>query len=159
MSGMPWTLPSTVMYLKDARVPMAWDNERIRAVKPCVNRWNSDNTVTTLPSARDYGCTEPNWLIVPAYNPRYTPNYDPRIRLQTVKMADVSLNKTTRITEHFRVQLRIEAFNVANSFFITTAMFNATADSADFGTLFKSTVSAPQSNYPRQLQLGLKLLW
>jgi len=74
-------------------------------------------------------------------------------------MADVSLNKVTQITERLRVQFRAEAFNIANSFFITTLGFNNTPDNANFGTLYKSTASAPQSNYPRQLQLGFKLLW
>ena len=98
------------------------------------------------------------------YNPRYTPNYDPRIRYQTVRMADVSLNKKTQLTERFAVQFRAEAFNIANSFFVTqgssgTQLINNTADNANFGTLYKSTVSATGSNYPRQLQLGIKLLW
>ena len=74
-------------------------------------------------------------------------------------MANVSLNKTTQINDRFRAQFRLEAFNIANSFFVTSGAFNSTADNANFGTLYKSTVSAPQSNFPRQLQLGFKLLW
>lgn len=73
-------------------------------------------------------------------------------------MADVSLNKMTRINERLRVQFRAEAFNITNSFYVTTAMFNSTADNANFGTLFKSTIGTPAS-YPRQVQLGMKLLW
>ncbi|MBI4905635.1 MAG: TonB-dependent receptor [Acidobacteria bacterium] len=158
-SGMPWALPGNVMYLKDARVPFGWGQEKVQAIKPCVVRWNTNNTLTTLNPGIDFGCTETNWLIVPNYNPRYTPNYEQRLRLQTVRMADVSLNKMTQVTERFRLQFRMEVFNVANSFFVTTAMFNNTADSANFGILYKSTVSAPQSNYPRQMQMGIKLLW
>ncbi len=159
MSGMPWALPTNVLYLKDARIPFGWGQEKIQAVQPCVNRVNSDGSVSTLGFSQDFGCKEPNFLIVPNYNPRYTPYYDSRLRLQTSRMADVSLNKMTQINERFRAQFRLEVFNVANSFFVTTAMFNNTADSANFGILYKSTVSAPQSNYPRQMQLGFKLLW
>jgi hypothetical protein len=65
----------------------------------------------------------------------------------------------TQINERLRVQFRVEAFNIMNSFFVTRAMFNATPDNANFGILYKSTVSAPDSNYPRQVQLGFKLLW
>jgi hypothetical protein len=163
-SGMPWALPSNVMYLKDARLPFDWNQEKIQAVKPCVIRWNTNNTITTMPFSTDYGCTEPNWLIVPSYNPRYTPYYDARIRYQTTKMADVSLIKETRINEVFRVEFRAEAFNLANSFFVTqgsssTQSVNNTPDSANFGALYKSAIGAPASNYPRQMQLGFKLLW
>ncbi len=118
-AGMPWALPSNVMYLKDATLPFDWGQEKIQAIKPCVNRWNTNNTITTMPFSTDYGCTEPNFLIVPSYNPRYTPNYDGRLRYQTTRMADISLNKETHITERFRVQFRAEAFNITNSFFVT----------------------------------------
>ncbi len=158
-SGRPWGLPQTIMYLKDARLPLDWSRDTIQAVKPCVNRWNEDNTITMMPFSKDYGCTEANWLVVPRYNPRYAPNNDGRIRLQTVKMADVSLNKMTRIDERFSLQFRAEVFNIGNSFFITRAQFNNNAENSAFGSLIKAAVSAPDSNYPRQIQLGVKLLW
>jgi hypothetical protein len=164
-SGMPWAEPANVMYLKDARIPFDWNQEKIQAVKPCVNRWNTNNTITTMPFSTDYGCTEPNFLIVPSYNPaRYTPNYDGRIRYQTTKMADISIIKRTQVTERTSVEFRAEAFNVANSFFVTqgssgTHLINNVADNTNFGTLYKSAVSATGSNYPRQMQLGLKFRW
>ena len=68
-----------VIYLKDARLPFGWEQEKVQAVRPCVLRWNNDNTVTMMQFSRNYGCTEANWLIVPNYNPRYTPNYDARV--------------------------------------------------------------------------------
>jgi hypothetical protein len=46
-----------------------------------------------------------------------------------------------------------------NSFFINTLQFTNDATSANFGTINKAAVSAPQSNYPRQGQLGIKFLW
>jgi len=107
----------------------------------------------------DYGCTQPNWILLPSYNPRYTPYYDGRVRLQTVRLMDASLNKMTNIGERYRVQFRMECFNVMNSFFINTAQFNSDPTNANFGSIIKATVSAPQSNYPRQVQLGLKFLW
>jgi hypothetical protein len=165
MSGMPWALPTNAIYLKDARIPHGWGPEKIQFIKPCVIKQNDDFSITKLGFSQDYGCTSPNWeLYNTTYNPRYTPYYDPRIRYQTIRMADISLNKMTQLNERFRVQFRAEAFNVANSFFVTqgsssTQMINNTADSANFGTLYKSAVSATQSNYPRQLQLGFKLIW
>jgi hypothetical protein len=165
MSGMPWAFPSNAIYLKDGRLPFGWGQEKIQALKPCVEKFNDDGTITMLPFSQDYGCKEANWLIYnTTYNPRYTPNYDPRLRYQTTKMADVSLNKMTQISERFRVQFRVETFNIANSFFVTqgssgTQLFNNTVDNANFGVLYKSAVSSTGSNYPRQIQLGFKLLW
>jgi hypothetical protein len=161
MSGTPWALPSNALYLKDARIPFGWGQEKVQAIKPCTIKQNDDFSMTVQNNAKAYGCTDMNWLMYnTTYNPRYTPYYDGRVRLQTVAMADVSLNKITQINERFRVQFRAEAFNIANSFFVTgSAQFNNTPDNANFGILYKSTVSAPQSNYPRQLQLGFKFLW
>jgi hypothetical protein len=159
-SGKPWTLPTNVLYLKDARNPdFTWDAAKVQAVKPCVLNWDNTNKITWEQYSLDQGCTQANWIIVPSYNPRYTPYYDGRVRLQTVHLMDASLNKTTRIGERYSVQLRAECFNVMNSFFINTAQFNNDPTNANFGSIIKATVSAPQSNYPRQIQMGLKFLW
>jgi hypothetical protein len=159
-SGKPWTLPTNVMYLKDATNPnFTWDAPRIQAVLPCVLNWDNTNKITWEQYSQDYGCTQANWLLVPSYNPRYTPNYDGRVRLQTVRLMDASLNKMTRINERYNVQFRLECFNVMNSFFVNTLQFTNDATNANFGSIIKATVSAPQSNYPRQIQLGIKFLW
>ena len=81
------------------------------------------------------------------------------MRLQTVRLMDGSLNKMTRINERYSLQFRMECFNVMNSFFINTAQFNNDPTNPNFGSIIKATVSAPQSNYPRQIQLGVKFLW
>jgi hypothetical protein len=159
-SGKPWTLPGNVLYLKDARNPnFTWDANKVQAVAPCVLNWDNTNKITWEQYSLDNGCTQPNWIIVPSYNPRYTPYYDGRVRLQTVHLMDASLNKMIRINERYNVQFRMECFNVMNSFFINTAQFNNDPTNPNFGSIIKATVSAPQSNYPRQIQLGLKFLW
>ena len=78
---------------------------------------------------QDYGCKEANWPIVPSYNPRYSPYYDGHVRLQTVRLMDGSLNKSLR-------QIN-----------------------TNFGSLIKAEVSAPQSNYPRTIQIAAKFIW
>ncbi|MBI4874560.1 MAG: TonB-dependent receptor [Acidobacteria bacterium] len=158
-SGRPWTLPTTVVILKDPKLNYDWTGSVIQAASPCVQRWNENNTITMQAYSLDHGCTEATWLIVPRFNPRYHPTYDSHIRLQAVRMADVSLNKTTRISERYRLQIRLECFNVANSFFIVQQQFNNNPENVQFGSLIKAAVSAPNSNYPRQMQLGLKLMW
>lgn len=109
--------------------------------------------------SQDYGCKEANWLIVPSYNPRYTPYYDGHVRLQTVRLMDASLNKMLRLTERYRVQFRFESFNLLNSFFVNTKQFNNDPTNANFGSLIKAEVSAPQSNYPRNIQIAVKFIW
>ena len=159
-SGQPWQPPANVILLKDARIPIDWSQPVVRAVKPCVIRWNNDNTITWMQYSLDYGCTEPNWLIVPPYTaPRLLPDRDPTIRLQTVKMIDFSLSKTTRLSERLRVQFRAECFNLLNSFFDVREQFNNDPQNPNFGTVNKAAISAPNSNYPRQVQLAVKLLW
>lgn len=159
-SGQPWQPPANVIILKDPRVKINWDQPVVRAIKSCVIRWNNDNTITWMQYSLDQGCTEPNWLIVPPYTaPRLLPDRDATIRLQTVKMVDFSLSKMTRLSERFNVQFRAECFNLMNSFFVTRENFNNTPDNPNFGTINKAAVSAPNSNYPRQIQLAVKLIW
>jgi hypothetical protein len=149
-----------VIILKDPRIPIDWNQPVVRAFKSCVIRWNNDNTITWMQYSLDQGCTEPNWLIVPPYTaPRLLPDRDPSIRLQTVKMVDFSLTKMTRLTERFSVQFRAECFNLLNSFFDTREQFNNTPDNPNFGTVNKAAISAPNSNYPRQIQMAVKLVW
>jgi hypothetical protein len=159
-SGKPWTLPTNVIYLKDARNPnFTWNAARVQPILPCVLNWDNTNKISWQPYSVDYGCTQANWLLVPSYNPRYTPYYDGRVRLETVHLMDASLNKMTRVGERYNLQFRVECFNVMNSFFINTLQFNNDPTNANFGSIIKATVSAPQSNYPRQIQLGVKFLW
>ena len=159
-TGRPWALPGNVLYLKDAKNPnFTWDAPRIQAAQPCVLNWDNTNRVTWQQFSVDAGCKEANWVIVPSYNPRYTPYYSTNIRLQTVRLMDASLNKMTRINERLNLQLRFEGFNVLNSFFINSRQFNNDPTNANFGSLIKAETSAPNSNYPRQVQIAVKLIW
>ena len=81
------------------------------------------------------------------------------IRLQGFRLIDVSMNKTTSIGERYKFQFRAEVFNLFNSFYLTNQAFDNTATNTTFGSIIKAGVSAPNSNYPRQAQLGFKLLW
>jgi hypothetical protein len=159
-SGRLWNLPANVIQLKDSRVPIGWSAARVQAISPCVSRWNENNTITMLRfSEVDHGCKEASWLVVPRFNPRYTPFRSPNIRMQGTFMVDTSLNKTTQISEKLRVQFRAEVFNLLNSFFVVAAQFNNNAENVNFGSIEKAALSAPNSNYPRQIQLAVKLIW
>ena len=158
-SGRPWTLPTNVIYVKDASLPIDWNQPSIQAVKACVAQWNTNNTITMLKYSADAGCTTPNWIVSPRYSPRYEPNRVSNIRLQGFRLIDASLNKTTSLGERYKLQFRAELFNLFNSFFVTNQAYDSTATNTTFGSIIKASVSAPNSNYPRQAQLGIKLLW
>ena len=158
-TGTPWALPTDIIYLKDARIPINWDTSIVQGVKPCVEQWNNDGTITMQPFSVQDGCTSANFLVAPRYSPRYEPNRDGRLRGQGFHLVDASLNKTTSINERYRVQFRAEVFNALNSFFIANQGFDKTATSSTFGSIVKAAVSAPNSNYPRQIQMAVKLLW
>ncbi len=160
-SGLPWALPSNVLYVKDARVPnIDWSQPVVYGVTPCVARWNDNNTITMVPHSVQRGCTDYNFLVLPRYAPRLTPTLDSRLRLHAVPLADASLNKLTRITETTALQFRAEVFNVFNSYNPYNAHFvYSNAESATFGSLTKASVSTGNANYPRYIQLGLKFIW
>jgi hypothetical protein len=92
--------------------------------------------------------TDPRTLL--ANNVRYFP-LRPGLRNQAVSLLDASLVKTITFRNDVRLQLRFEAINALNQ-----AVFgnpNTTPSSANFA---KST---GQNNIPRNLQLGVKLLF
>jgi len=75
----------------------------------------------------------------------------PTLRNQCAKNLDFSLFKRFRVTERARLEFRGEAFNLMN-----TPLFaapGATVNTPTFG------VVTTQENAPRQVQLGLKILF
>ena len=75
------------------------------------------------------GCSSYNFLL-PLFAPSAEPLYSGQIRTMSVPNADVSLNKTTRITERTSVQFRAEVFNVTNTFNFYQSQPNSTLTSA-----------------------------
>ncbi len=159
-SGLPWSLPGNVLYLKDATLTdIDWSAPIVRGIKPCVAQWNDNGSITMQSFSTAYGCTDYNFLITPRYAPRFTPARDPRLRMNSPATADLSLNKVTQINERMRVQFRAEVFNLTNTFWFGRQQFNSTATNAAFGTLTKSSLAFTNTNQPRYVQLGLKFLW
>jgi hypothetical protein len=159
-SGLPWALPSNVLYVKEGKVAdIDWSNPRVYGVTPCVARWNDNGSITMQAFSVQNGCTDYNFLVMPRYAPRVTPNYDGRLRLSGVPQADASLNKLTQITENTALQFRVEAFNVFNSYYPYNAHFNNNPESANFGSFDKASVATGSANFPRYVQLGVKFIW
>jgi hypothetical protein len=69
----------------------------------------------------------------------------------------MNLAKTTRINDRVRLQVRLEAFNVLNSPMYDERDYQRDQNNPEFGTINKNTVN--QSNFPRFIQLGFKLLF
>jgi hypothetical protein len=163
-SGRPASLPGGVRYLRDARIKdVDWSAHQVRGIRPCVARLNEDGTITPQSFSLAYGCgadiSTYNFLILPPYAPRETPFRSNNIRIHGLINMDMSLSKTTAINERLRVQFRAEAFNAFNTNSMYRQQFNTNVNSAAFGTIIRSTVTAWNANFPRHIQLAVKLLW
>ncbi|MCA1558986.1 MAG: hypothetical protein LC804_01500 [Acidobacteria bacterium] len=75
----------------------------------------------------------------------------PVLRTDSVRNLDVSLFKHFELPRRMRLQARIEAFNTLNR--VQFGSPNTSVTSSSFG------VVTSQANTPRQLQLGVKMLW
>jgi hypothetical protein len=160
-SGWPWGLPANAILLKDPRLSsIDWSAPRVTGIDTCAARWNDNGTITMVPASVSAGCTDYTWLVMPRFGPnRYLPSFDGRVRLHTVPTGDLSFNKMTRISEQVRVQFRAEIFNVTNTYTHNRQAFTNNPENVNFGTLTRATVSSTNTNLPRNVQLGFKLLW
>jgi hypothetical protein len=163
-SGTPWDLPTNVRILRDGfNKDVDWSAPIIRGASPCVLRYNDNGTITPQAFSLANNCgTDPSnyaFLILPRFAPREVGDRTSQLRLHTVGQVDLSLNKTTRITERIRAQFRVEAFNFTNSFMFLRAQFNNNPENAAFGTINKGNVGFGDANFPRQLQLAIKILF
>jgi hypothetical protein len=111
-------------------------------------RWinNAGNTSSTC------------WQGIPSYGLMYLPQYTTAVRNPTIPTLDLSLQKSTKLTEHTNLQLRLDAFNALNSVLFGgpdnnpgdgPATYSPNAGWSGFGT-----VGAQQQNFPRVLQVG-----
>ena len=155
-AGTPLGFPSgSMLYVKDARLPdVDWGAERVNILKPCVAQWNTNNTITLQPFSVAAGCTDYNFLILPSYAPRQVPGYFPNVRNYSYPTLDLSLSKSTAITERVRVQLRADAYNASNSVGRATAATGTT--DTNFGSALKLN---SRSDTYRTIQLSLKLVF
>ncbi len=156
-SGIPWRLPTNFLYTQEAKVPnIDWHAPVVQVVQPCVAQWNTNGTITMQAFSTKAGCTNYNFLALPLFAPSAEPLFSGQIRTMSVPNADVSLNKTTRITERTGVQFRAEVFNVTNTFNFYQSQPNSTLTNAAFGTVNKANVSSSNGNQPRIIQLSVK---
>jgi len=155
-AGTPLGFPSgSMLYVKDARLPnVDWGAERVNVLRPCVAQWNTNNTITLQPFSAAAGCTDYNFLILPTYAPRQVPGSFPNLRNYSYPNLDLSLSKSTAITERIRLQFRADAYDAANSVGRATAAVGTT--DTNFGSALKLN---SRSDTYRTIQLSLKLLF
>lgn len=162
-SGTPLGFTGNIWYVKDARLSnVDWSAEVVRALSPCVARWNDNGTITMLASSTAAGCTDYNFLIMPRYAPTVSPTRDGRLRARPQAFVDASLNKTTIINDRVRVQFRAEAFNLMNT--PLRPSINMDPSNVNFGIAYRNASSngsagAGATGAPRTIQFGVKLLF
>jgi hypothetical protein len=107
------------------------------------------------------GCTVNNIdvLVRPGYAPRFTSYRHPSLRLYSPPIADLSFNKTTKISESKSLQFRVEMFNFTNTYAYRVQQFNGNTGDRNFGSLFPRTAGDTDVAYPRHIQLALKFIF
>lgn len=159
-----------LLYLHDARLGTPdWNGsgQFVRVFSPCaVTIPNAAGAPPTLISHgaydQQFGCTvdNANWAVAPKYGPALDiPFRNGQMMKPPFSQVDMSVNKSTRITERVSLQFRAEAQNVFNHFNFPKVNPNTNPNDPLFGTINKNTISDTNAGLPRQLQLGLKLVW
>jgi hypothetical protein len=116
---------------------------------------------TSVGKGRWLNTTPGCWTGIPAWGLQNLPSYTAQVRNPTMPDLDLSLQKTTQISEKLNLQLRLDAFNAANSVLFGGPNTNPGAGPASFnpasGWSGFGTVSSQQANVPRVLQITGKI--
>lgn len=89
----------------------------------------------------------------PAFTRRTNPLQFPGVTGPGYKNLDLTLAKTRPITEHLKLEIRMEAYNLTNSFMGANPVLNV--DSSLFGRV----VAQRSGTYGRQFQYSGRLMW
>ena len=98
----------------------------------------------------DVGCT---WGILPAFTRRGNPRFHDGINGPRFSNVDMVLAKNTNITERLKFELRLEAYNLTNSFMGSNPSTNPT--SGTFGVV-SGKVS---THFGREFQYSGRFIW
>jgi hypothetical protein len=164
-TGAPWGVPGNPSehYIHSAYVPRVTDASTgyIRGVAACAEQWQNNAqtgniwAMVQLPFNYSGTCTQPDFSVLPEYGQNTNTVYT-GIRIPSDEQFDANLSKNFAIVERMKLQLRLEAFNVANHPLWQENYQGSTQDT-NFGTIEKGPWA--QSNLPREVQIALKLMW
>jgi hypothetical protein len=176
-SGRPWDLPENIMWMNDDAIlkDIQWKGvDRVWAFRTyehktnpnspqvCIGQINNRGGLELTNNSRDLnGCSENNVDIIvkPGFSPRFTSFRHPSLRLFSPPLADLSFNKTTKLTETKSLQFRLEMFNFTNTYAYRVQQFNGNTGDRNFGSLTPRTAGDTEVAYPRHIQLALKFRW
>jgi hypothetical protein len=162
-SGQPWDMPGNLEFapgvdLKDVALSGKKEGQFIYGAKPCVAQRNATTGKYDLLSVSTaYGCTQPYFLVREAFQRRTMMFRYDEFRRPSFWQVDMNFAKATRITEHTRFQVRLEAFNLFNSPMYDERNYNGTVTSSDFGRINRNITG--QSNFQRFIQLGFRFIF
>jgi hypothetical protein len=86
-------------------------------------------------------------------NSALPPRFSGNIMTPTNPQLNVAITKDTIVKENYRIQFRAESFNVTNT------PIPGGPQSTSFTSAVFGVIPSSQNNFPRNIQLALKLLW
>ena len=143
-SGNPMTVPNNVFLLRDPSLP-----------NPTFDRMFNTGLIdpdgVTVRNVQPG--EQPAFQIQPPFTLRTASQYFGNIRNLWGREYNVTFAKNTTIRENWILQFRAEAFNLFNHPIFGNDP-NLDATSANFGKILRDN---GQTNFPRQIQLGIRL--
>ncbi|MBV9406752.1 MAG: hypothetical protein JO211_15505, partial [Acidobacteriaceae bacterium] len=146
-SGTPFSNPTNVNQIANPSLSNATYGTYFN---DCVMQVNGTSLAPNATRTAFVPCSSPAWQIRATNTLQTIPFNNPVLRNPWRPQWDMALNKNFNFTERVNFQFRLEAFNVFNTPILGAP--NNSATSLNFGFVGNS-----QSNFPRDVQLGLKL--
>jgi hypothetical protein len=162
-TGSPWGMPGGMEYQSSPWVPRTTESttgyKMIRGVNGCIADPYYIDSTTSKPLSNDWmsshSCSQYAFKVRPPYAATPAVTYT-GVRIPSDYQFDSNLSKNFEIVKDLKAQFRLEAFNVFNHP-LWQSGYDSTVNSSTFGAIPKGPWG--QSNFPRYVQLALKLMW
>jgi hypothetical protein len=147
-----WNLTSIYTYQPDG-APLSWGDVALNPASGITGLNDLQVKPHNITAAFDKTKFQTSSALQPlsGFHIRTLPTQVSNARADGINSLDLSINKTSRITERLHGQLRADFFNALNHPNFSTP--NLSPTSSAFGTI------SSQANLPRTIQLGLRLVF